>query len=362
MDIKDRVDLVSRNTEEIITREELETVLQNKSRPKAYWGFECSGLMHIGMGLVVGTKIRDMINAGFDFTIFLADWHSLINNKLGGNMDSIRTCGNYFIDCFTAIGIPKNKVRYVWASELTGDKTYWEKVIRIGKSASITRIMRALPIMGRSMNSSDMEAASVIYPCMQAADIFQMELDVACAGIDQRKAHMLARDVADKLGLIKPVCLHTPLLAGLQEPQAAKAGQFDENKTLDEKISSKMSKSVAASSISIHDDESQVEAKIKAAYCPPKAAAGNPILEIARLVIFPISGVLRIPRAEKHGGPIRYSSYSELELSYGSGSIHPLDLKLGVSSALSEILKEPRNYFAQHPENLASMKRIELTR
>ncbi len=362
MDIKERIDLVSRNTEEVITREELETILLTKSRPRAYWGFECSGLMHIGMGLVVGSKIRDMVNADFDFTIFLADWHSLINNKLGGNMDNIHTCGEYFIDCFTAIGIPKEKVHYVWASELTGNKTYWEKVIRVGKSASITRIYRALPIMGRSMNSSDMEAASIIYPCMQAADIFQMELDVACAGMDQRKAHMLARDVADKLGRNKPVCIHTPLLAGLQDPQLRKDGEFDENKALDQKISSKMSKSIAASSITIHDDDNQVKAKIKAAYCPPKVTAGNPILEIAELIIFPVKNSLHIERAEKHGGPIHYSAYSELESDYRSGSIHPLDLKLGVSTALSKILEEPRSYFERHPENFGSMKRIESTR
>lgn len=229
------MDLVTRNTEEVITREEIQAILDSKSRPKAYWGFECSGLMHIGMGLVVGSKIGDMVEAGFDFTIFLADWHSWINNKLGGNMANIKTCGRYFIDCFTALGVPRERVRYLWASDLANERSYWEKVVRIAKSASLSRVQRALPIMGRSMRASDLEAASILYPCMQAADIFQMELDIACAGMDQRKAHMLARDVADKLGFGKPSCIHTPLLAGLQEPKTGVEREFDEDTDLDRK-------------------------------------------------------------------------------------------------------------------------------
>ncbi|HKM75180.1 MAG TPA: tyrosine--tRNA ligase, partial [Candidatus Bathyarchaeia archaeon] len=79
MDTETRLKLATQETEEVITKEELKTLLETNQRPKAYWGFEASGLMHIGMGLVCGKKIKDMIQAGFDFTIFLADWHSWIN-------------------------------------------------------------------------------------------------------------------------------------------------------------------------------------------------------------------------------------------------------------------------------------------
>ncbi len=76
--------------------------------------------MHIGQGLVCGDKIRDLVSAGFDFTIFLADWHSMINNKYGGDMAKIRTTGDYFKHCFTALGLKGDKVHYIWASELAG--------------------------------------------------------------------------------------------------------------------------------------------------------------------------------------------------------------------------------------------------
>ena len=359
---EEKLNTIAKGTEEVVTPSELRALLEEKTHPRAYWGFECSGFMHIGIGLVTGQKIKDVVDAGFDFIMFLADWHSWINNKLGGSMENIRVCGEYFKDCFTALGIPRDKVRYVWASELAGNKDYWEKVIRIGKLSSIHRIWRTIPIMGRSMEASDVEAAALIYPCMQAADIFQMDLDVACAGIDQRKAHMLARDVAEKIGRKKPVCLHTPLVSGLLEPASRGTERFDEDSEMDLKIKSKMSKSIAESVILIHDNPNEIDAKIRAAYCPPGITQGNPVFEIAKYIVFQEEGRMRIPRADKYGGPADFQSVVQLEQEYVKMRLHPLDLKKGVAESLTRILEPVRKFFENHPRNLDAMKNIEITR
>ena len=361
MDAKKRLDLTTRNTVEVITHDELRSLLETKTKPRAYWGFESSGLMHIGLGLVCGSKIKDMINAGFKFTIFLADWHSWINNKLGGNMENIQTCGEYLKQIFTALGLTPNKVEFRWASEITDKVEYWEKVIRIAKSVSVKRTWRALPIMGRETSITDIETAWVLYPCMQAADVFQMNLDVACSGIDQRKAHMLARDAAEKLRWKKPSCIHTPLLIGLQGPKTTEQ-KFDENADLNVEISSKMSKSIPQSSILVHDTPKEIAAKIKNAYCPPKVVKANPIIELAKLIIFPEKESLEIPRPAKYGGPETFESFGRLESVYGEGKIHPLDLKNGVTEALVEILKPVREHFRRHPQTLDKMLTIEITR
>ena len=317
--------------------------------------------MHVGIGLVPGAKIKDMIKAGFEFVIFLADWHSWINNKLGGEMENIRTCGEYFKECFTALGITPDKAQYLWTSDIAKDIEYWEKVIRIAKTASLQRTWRALPIMGREMSLTDVETAWVYYPCMQAADIFQMELDVACAGIDQRKAHMLARDAAEKLNWRKPVCIHTPLLMGLRRPKTGE-GQFDEDAEINQRISSKMSKSVPTSCVFVHDSPEDIKTKITTAYCPPKQVKENPILELAKHAVFTEKESLEIPRPAKYGGPKTFGSYEELERTYVKGEIHPLDLKNGVAEALTEILKPVREHFSSHPKNLKRMMELEITR
>src|SRR5260370_13528654 len=84
-------------------------------------------MMHIGQGLVCASKIQDMIKAGFNFIVFLADWHSMINNKFGGDLEKIRTVGRYYKHCFAALGISSNNAVYVWAAELEEQEEYWEK-------------------------------------------------------------------------------------------------------------------------------------------------------------------------------------------------------------------------------------------
>jgi len=361
MDLEQRAHLVTRNAQEIVTHEELRALLETEAKPRAYWGFESSGLMHIGMGLVCGSKINDMVNAGFEFTIFLADWHSWINNKLGGDMENIRLCGEYFKDCFSGLGIKPESVHYVSASDLAEEREYWEKVVRIAKSVTLQRTWRALPIMGREMGLTDMETAWVYYPCMQAADIFHMELDVACSGIDQRKAHMLARDAAEKLDWKKPVCVHTPLLIGLQGLEKAE-GKFDEDSKINLQISSKMAKSQPKTCVFVHDSSKEIREKIRAAYCPPKEVWGNPVLEIVKHIIFVEKETFTIPRSSRYGGSKNFESYGELEKTYVKGDLHPLDLKEGVAAALTEILGPVREYFRKHPKNLDKMKQIDITR
>jgi tyrosyl-tRNA synthetase len=318
-------------------------------------------LMHIGVGLVCGGKILDLINAGFDFTIFLADWHAWINNKLGGDMDKIKMVGEYFKHCFTALGIPPDKARYLWTSELAEDRSYWEKVILIAKNVTINRARRTLPIMGRSISAGEIETAALIYPCMQVADIFHMNIDVACAGIDQRKAHMLAREMAPKFGLGKPVCIHTPLLADLEPPSRIE-GKFDEDEALSFKIGAKMSKSMPARCIFIHDSPEEIKHKINLAYCPPREVENNPIMDMARYVIFPRLGELTLNRPERYGGLQTFNAFNELAEAYSKGLVHPLDLKNAVADALSNILEDVRRYFKSHEELLRTVMGFEVTR
>jgi len=216
--------------------------------------------------------------------------------------------------------------------------------------------------MGRDMDSKEIEAAALLYPCMQAADIFQMDLDIACAGIDQRKAHILARESAPKLQGKKPVSLHTPLLMGLSGGKMGPTGAFDENPALDAQIGRKMAKSIPESSILVHDTPEQIRVKIQSAYCPPKDTEGNPILEIVRLILLPQLGRIEIERPPKYGGSLSFETYELIEEEYRSGRLHPLDLKNSVATLLSARLEGVREAFRKNPKPLELIKVMEVTR
>jgi tyrosyl-tRNA synthetase len=252
---EERLELITRNAEEIISVDELRALLSEDRQFKTYIGFEPSGLVHLGWKLVAD-KINDMLTAGFEMTIFLADWHAFINDKYGNNIDNIRACGEYMKDCFKALGVEMEKTKFVYASELVDHNTYWEKVLRIAKNASLARIRRSMTIMGRQEDEADTDSSKFIYPSMQAADIFELGVDIAYGGMDQRKAHMLARDVADKLGWKKPIALHTPLLSSLTSTDRMDMTEV------------KMSKSDPDSCLYIHDSPEDIKRKLKKAYCP----------------------------------------------------------------------------------------------
>ena len=339
----DRLELLTSNVEEIVTIEELKTVLE-KPRPKAYIGFEPSGSVHLGWKICTN-KIKDFLECGFDFTVLLADWHAYINDKLGGDIEKIKLCGKYMEDCFAAMGVNKDQVKFVYASDYVGDSKYWELVLRTSKATSVARVKRAMDIMGRDAEEGEKDLSKLFYPAMQVSDIFYLDLDVAYGGTDQRHAHMLARDVSKKLGRKPPVAIHTPLLTGLQA-----GGRMDP-------IEAKMSKSKPDSMISIHDDPASVKKKISKAFCPEKQIEGNPVLEMCKYVVFPElkDESFLIERPEKFGGNLEFTTYEELENAFVNG-LHPLDLKNGTVSYINKILAPIHEYFEKHPENHNKMR------
>ena len=313
--------LVLRGVAECVKEDELDKLLSEKDNPKAYIGFEPSGLLHAG-SLVPMLKCRELVRAGFEVTVLLADWHGYINDKLGGNWENLKAGVNYQRQMFTVF-CPG--IQFRTASELVSEEGYWEMVLRVSKASSLKRMRRALSIMGRDESDGDKDMSKFFYPAMQATDIYALNVDLALGGMDQRHAHMLARDAADKLKLPKPVALHTPLLGSLSGP-----GRMDTD--------AKMSKSDASGALLIHDSKKILTKKLSKAYCPLERK-DNPVLDIWQHLIEPALGKIIIERSEKFGGNLNFDSYSDLEKSYLSSNLHPLDLKNGTASALFELVK-----------------------
>ena len=90
-------------------------------------------------------------------------------------------------------------MEFVLASDLyRDDDEYWATVIEVSKNTTLARMQRSISIMGRQERES-IDFAKLIYPAMQAADIFTLGVHIAHAGMDQRKAHVIARDVATQM-------------------------------------------------------------------------------------------------------------------------------------------------------------------
>ena len=341
MDILSKVALVkSPPTEEVVTEQALVDLFKREAHPKHYIGVEISGPLHLGTLITSGFKINDFIRAGIGSKVFLADWHTVINNKFGGDWEKIRRVAKeYYAEAFRFF-CPGVEIEY--GSELyAGNDRYWKDIITFCKHVTLARDTKCLTILGRTTKDS-LDLAQYFYPPMQATDIRAMDLDIVHSGIDQRKVHMLVREVFPVLRWKTPVAVHHHLLSGLGEP--TRAG-FDENDAVDRVISSKMSKSKPDTAIFIHDSKAEIGRKISKAWCPEKVAAGNPILDYARQLAFHEKSSLIVERAAKYGGDVTYSGYSEVEADYVSGKLHPSDIKRAVASEIDRIIAPIREHF-----------------
>jgi tyrosyl-tRNA synthetase len=311
-------------------------------------------------------KIRDLQDAGVNCRIFLADWHTWINDKLNGDHTFIKQVATEYFQpalevCAKIVGADPKKIQFIHGTDLYhNNDRFWQSVVEISKNLTLSRVLKSTSIMGRDERNSQ-PFAWLIYPPMQVSDIFTLGINLTHSGTDQRKIHVIAREVALKLQIqnlkdingqiIKPVAIHHNLLLGLQSPKIWPLPEGEEKESM--RTQMKMSKSIPNSAIFIHDSEEEIREKIKKAFCPAQEIEFNPIIDWATNLILPLKGKLLIKRPEKFGGDITFNSKEDLEETFAKGELHPMDLKNSIADTLVEILKPARERFAdQKSQNL----------
>ena len=290
MNIDEKLEKIQEGTLEIVDIEELKAKLE-KEHPVAYTGYEPSGKVHLGHAITI-MKLKQLQSLGFKIKILLADYHAFLNGK--GQLDEIEKTAEYNKKCFHTL-------------------------------TTLKRARRSMDQVSR--HDDNPKVASVIYPLMQTADMPALGVDVALGGMEQRKIHMLARESLEKIGEEVPVCIHTPLLHGLDG---------------DDKMSSSKGNFIA-----IDDEEDVIKDKIKKSYCPKGEVEGNPIIEIAEHFVYPYHETLLIERPEKFGGNLELSK-DELCTMFDNEELHPMDLKNAIAKYLIEFFRPAREFMAEN--------------
>lgn len=325
-------DLITRNIIEVIKESELKELLKENKSPSVYCGYETSGPVHIGHLLSL-SKLLDFQEAGLTVKILFADFHTWLNMK--GNLDWIESSVEYWKHCCKALGL---KGEFILGSKFQKTPGYSFDLLTLSVHTTFKRALRSMQKVSRDIENAT--TSQIIYPLMQVVDMKHLNIDIAYGGIEQRKIHMLAREHIESIGYKKPVCLHSPLIVSLKGPEV------------------KMSSSEPDSMIMIHDSPKVIKERIQGAYCTTDDIEGNPVLQIAKFLIFPKLNKMKFERPEKFGGNTEYKSYEKLEKDFKTGDLHPADLKTGVSEALIEILKPVRDYFEKKPEARDSLKTV----
>ncbi|MBI3622904.1 tyrosine--tRNA ligase [Candidatus Pacearchaeota archaeon] len=305
----DKIDLVKRNCVEIVNEDKIKDFLK---KGVVYCGYETSGEIHLGH-LVTILKLLDLQKAGIKVKVMFADWHTWLNKK--GDWEFVNSQMKQWEKGFKALGL---KAEFVKGTSFERKLDYVDDILKLALSITVNRGVRAMQQVARDIDNA--KISQIIYPLMQIEDVKALKVNFVVGGLDQRKIYMLGVDEGKEISLQEAVYLFTPIIPSLKGAEG------------------KMSSSVKESFISIRDSKDDIKSKMNKAYCKQGDVANNPVLSIARLIVFPKFEKIEIKRNEKYGGNLIFDNYQDLENSFEKGDLHALDLKNTIADYLEEII------------------------
>jgi tyrosyl-tRNA synthetase len=318
----ERLELIKRNTEEIVSEDELKTLLKTKKQPSAYIGMACTGKIHVGYFVPI-MKIKDFLAAGFKFYILIADLHAHLDDRKAP-FELLDKRVEYYQKTLTAmlksVGADMKSLSFIRGKDFQLEKDYVTDMLRLSASNTLTRCKRAASEVVRF--GDEPKLSGFIYPIMQALDEEYLKVDCQYGGIDQRKLLMFARENLPKLGYKARIEIMTPMLPGLK--------------------GEKMSASVKESKIDILASKEEIKTKVNKAFCPEGIVENNGVLAFFKQVIMTLKQnskeKLIIKRPEKFGGNLEFGSYEELEKFFVEKKLHPMDLKTTLTEELDKLI------------------------
>ncbi len=347
---EEKYNLITRNLQEVLGKTELKKILEVRD-VNVYWGTAPTKLIHIGY-LFQALKIKDLVNAGCNVTILIADLHAVLDN-LKSTMETVAFRAEYYKKIMIAIlgrlGVNLNKVKFVLGSSFQTSPEYTLDMYRMTSITNVTQCQHAGAEVVKQTKSPEM--SNLLYPILQALDMPYLKQDMFLGGIDQRKINTFALEYLPKIGYTqKYIYLMTPMMSGLSTKKSSNIGK---SMSIEEDIANKMSSSTDSSKIDLLASPEKIKNIISKAYCADGDVEDNSVLKIIKNIVFNITNEFEIPKWDNESKSLItgkvYTNFDELktDVSLGSsnGGIHPADLKQGLANFLIEFLKPIRDYF-----------------
>lgn len=338
--------LLERGSQEVVGLDGIEDDLESTT---AYVGYEPSGRLHLGH-MLTAQKIKDLEELGIDTKVLLADEHAFLNGKPSGVPDEeardvITQVADMYEVALDSFGLDADIVR---GSDFQFNNRDYSMVVNdIQRRVPENRLDAAVADVAGKDEDKLRYGGQLLYPAMQAADIYHLGVDIAVGGIDQRAIHMLARDF-QPLGATeedKPAAIHTPIIG--------------KNLGEGEKMSS------SGKSIPVYSIREEIEDGVNSMYLSPVVDqvrdefeipdsdprsdqellyTASPILQLIDHYSFIRGEKFEIARPKKYGGDITYESRVELieDIGFDDDDVHPSDVKNGLTDLLYEKFKGPR--------------------
>ncbi|KAI0551152.1 tyrosyl-tRNA synthetase [Xylaria curta] len=348
----ERLALIKENLAEFLNPEIIEAIVNEGRNPRIYWGTATvchafatllkkngqpianpstrqTGRPHAGY-LVPGVKIAQLLAAGCDMVILLADVCAPpypLRTLLAGRppIELVEHRVKYYRFAITALlqacGVSTDKVEFVLGSSYQKTPDY---IMDIYKMCSLTSEHDAKKAGAEIVKqSANTPLSGLLYPILQVLDEQYLNVDAQFGGLDQRKLFTAAKEWLPKLGYRQRAHLMNDMIPGLQ---GGKMSSSDENSKID-----------------LLDSPDVVSRKIKKAEAAPRVAEGNGLLAYIEHVFLPVAELKGkrefIVSRERDGlEPLLYTTIAQMRSDYENDVLTPQLLKPAVTKALHDIM------------------------
>jgi tyrosyl-tRNA synthetase len=222
--LNEQLDLIKRNTVEIISEDDLarklEQSLKTKTPLKIKLGADPSRPdLHLGHAVVL-RKLRDFQDLGHEAILIIGDFTAMIGDPSGKNktrpqlsLEETRKNGETYFEQATKI-LDKSKTTIRYNSEWLGKMSFAD-VIRLASRYTVARMLERDDFEKRYKSGEPISIHELLYPLAQAMDSVELKNDVELGGTDQKFNLLVARDIQREYGITEPqVCITLPLLEG----------------------------------------------------------------------------------------------------------------------------------------------------
>jgi tyrosyl-tRNA synthetase len=221
--VKEQIELIKKNTVEIIPEEGLEKKLKRSfdSKKPLIVKLGCDPSrpdLHIGHSVVL-QKLRDFQDLGHKAVLIIGDFTGMIGDPSGKNktrpplsLEETRKNGQSYYEQASKILSEKNlEIKY--NSEWL-DKMSFKDVIKLASNYTVARILERDDFEIRMEKDEPISMHELLYPLSQAMDSVAIKSDVELGGTDQKFNLLVGRDIQQAYGQEPQVIVTTELLEG----------------------------------------------------------------------------------------------------------------------------------------------------
>jgi tyrosyl-tRNA synthetase len=221
--LKEQLDLIRKNTVEIIPEEELDKKLSDsiKNKRQLIIKLGCDPSrpdLHIGHSIVL-QKLRDFQDLGHKIILIVGDFTGMIGDPSGRNktrptltLEETRINGKTYVEQATKILSAKNiEIRY--NSEWL-DAMKFSDVIKLASHYTVARILERDDFEKRFGKDEPISLHELLYPLSQAMDSVAIKSDVELGGTDQKFNLLVGRDIQQAYNMEPQVIITCELLEG----------------------------------------------------------------------------------------------------------------------------------------------------